>query len=211
MEFSPDVLFRLSVEALIWGLVLGTLSCFMDAIRHIIQKTDAPAFLSEFFRKLPLSNRILPKKARQGLPKALAGVLVFLMDAGLCVIAAVGLILLAFIGSAGRIRMACVLMMLIGFFLVKRLFRRPLQIVSRAVIGLLCILFRYLRFLFLLPFLLVGRAVLLIGRMLLGAIKHRISERNEARYRKRETLRIMSAAQHGFSCIPSVFSDAREP
>jgi hypothetical protein len=101
-------------------------------------------------------------------------------------------------------------MMLIGFFLVKRLFRRPIQTVSRAVIGLLCILFRYLRFLFLLPFLLVGRAVLLIGRMLLGTIKHRISERNEARYRERETLRMMKEAEQGFSCIPSVFSDAKE-
>ena len=211
MEFSPDVLFRLSVEALIWGLVLGTLSCFMDAIRHIIQKTDAPAFLSEFFRKLPLSNRILPKKARQGLPKALAGALVFLMDAGLCVIAAVGLILLAFVGSEGRIRMITVLMMLCGFFLPKHLFRRPICTVFGAVISLLRILFGYIRFLLLFPLLMVGRAVLSIGRMLLGKIKRRISEGREARYRKRETLRIMSAAQHGFSCIPSVFSDAREP
>lgn len=210
MEFSPDTLFRLSAEAWIWGLILGTLSFFTDAIRHVILKADTPAFHADFFRKLPLSDRILPKKARHGFLNVLTEILIFLMDVGLSVTAAIGLLLLAFIGSAGRIRMACVLMMLIGFFLVKRLFRRPIQIVSRAVIGLLCILFRYLRFLLLLPFLLVGRAVLLIGRMLLGAIKHRISERNEARYRERETLRMMKEAEQGFSCIPSVFSDAKE-
>lgn len=210
MEFSPDTLFRLSAEAWIWGLILGTLSFFTDAIRHVILKADAPAFRADFFRKLPLSDRILPKKARHGFLNVLTEILIFLMDVGLSVTAAIGLLLLAFIGSAGRIRMACVLMMLIGFFLVKRLFRRPIQTVSRAVIGLLCILFRYLRFLLLLPFLLVGRAVLLIGRMLLGAIKHRISARNEARYRERETLRMMKEAEQGFSCIPSVFSDAKE-
>lgn len=206
MEFSPDVLFRLSLEALIWGLILGIISCFTDAIRCMLMKMEDHTPRFKKLRALPFLGRAFPKQPRRGCPKVLSRLLVFLLDVGLCVTAAIGLVLLSWIGCEGRIRMVFVLMMLCGFFLLKRLLHRPIRILFGIVTGLLYLILIYARFLLLLPFRLVGCALLRALRCLHRKVGGRITEARESSFRKRETIRILDRAKNGFSCIPSVFS-----
>ena len=194
MGYSPEALFRLFLESVLFGGILGIVYGLMPLLRLILFESCVIRISERLERQLRF--RAKASCSESMVRSHLIRISVFLEDLLFCLTAAVGLLLLAFVGNEGRIRWLLPIGMLIGFLLFRVMLGRPMA----RLLGYLAFTVRFLALCLTYPIRLIAGVVCEAVLRVYGAIRDKRQERAERRFREREAERILSLAERGFGC-----------
>lgn len=202
MEYSPQALAGLIVQAVILGLTLGFFYSVLCVVRILFtagSTSEAERKLSEICFPLIGKASVARKTRRCG--HFFVWILTFFQDILFCLSASVGILLLAFVGNQGRIRWFLLVGSLIGFLLFFKTLGKLIAYFSEWISAGLHVVFRYVWFLLFFPL----RALFDVLRKLICNLTEKMERKRRSKrdvaFRKAEMSRLLSAASEGFGCI----------
>ncbi len=201
MEYSPKLLMSLTAEAFILGVVLGLLYSLLRFSRVLLGECvpERQVRLPRFW----VSERKSVKSDRN-ISRGLISLLCFWEDILFCLCAAVGIILLAYVGNNGRIRWFILLGTAVGFacytLTLGKLFSYAFELLA-AVVRLLC---RYVVFILLYPLRAAGKGIRILFSFLIGRLRVQIRKRKNKRFHALQMRTLLAAASEGFGSFESL-------
>jgi len=206
MEFSPEALARITLESLLWGSVLGIFSAVSEYLRLLISKDPNrfPNHLS--IQKCPLIGSYVKQSSRK--TKFFLNITTFFLDFFLCILAAVGILLLSFIGNEGRIRLIFVIMMLFGFLTMRAVGRKRIILILRYICFFLYVMALYIAFFALFPFRCIFRKICKYIAAFVQRMRCHIRIKREQHFSEKEKTRVLALAENGFGCLSAIAKDA---
>lgn len=203
MEYSPKLLASLTIQAFIFGGVLGLLYSLLRLSRilfgervHSVSKMQIqlPRFAAE--RSKALTERKLTR--------GMLFLLRFLEDVLFCITAGVGIILLAYVGNNGRIRWFILLGTALGYTCYALTLGKLFSYVSELLSMVLRLIFRSTVFVLLFPIRVAARGIRRLLTVLSRRLQTRIRKRRDAKYHALQMKALLAASAEGFDCIRCV-------
>ncbi|MBR2907340.1 MAG: spore cortex biosynthesis protein YabQ [Clostridia bacterium] len=208
MEYSPKLLASLTVQSIILGFALGVLYSLLQFSRILLGERAGSAFS----QKAKLPRFLVAKQSRAFTEKGLMrGILFFLRFSGdvlFCLSAAIGIILLAYVGNNGRIRWFILLGTALGYtsytLTVGRLFSYFSQLLALMVRLVLGYAVRALLF----PLKTVWKGIRSLYGVVLKRCRACIRQKRDARFHTLQMKALLASAEMGFDCMMYVGLEA---
>lgn len=202
MEFSPKLLAGLVVQAIILGGVLGFLYSLLRISRVLLGGRGQYPVSRKFEEtEFPIIGKCLLKRKKRRSARIFLMLIAFLEDVLFCVIVALGIVLLAYVGNNGRIRWFMPLGVLCGFVLFELTAGRIIAAFSELLAVVIRLFVRYLIFFVLFPFKAVSKRVAVLMNAAIQGIRARLHAVRDRKFHEEETRRLLSAASVGFFCM----------
>ena len=201
MEYSPKLLMSLTAEALILGVVLGLLYSLLRFSRVLLgecvpeRQVRLPRFLASEQKSVKSDRKV---------SRGLTCLLRFFEDALFCCSAAVGIILLAYVGNNGRIRWFILLGTAVGFACYTLTFGKLFSFASELLAAVVRFLFRYVVFVLLYPLRTVGKGIRILFSFFAERLRVQIRKRKNERFHALQMKTLLLAASEGFGSFESL-------
>ena len=211
MEIIPEQFWRLFAESLFLGFTLGTVYCILSSARILLctgKQTSLRLSISKC--SFPWIRNPFMFREKSQRSSWFRFMLPILFDVAFCIFAAVGTILLAFVGNHGRIRWFIPLGICIGFTVTRALLTNATTILLDCLLVVCKIVLSYLLFLLVLPIKLLIRIGTSVIRRLLVCTGNRLRNHTEQIFRKKRIPELKALALKGFGCLEAYEKPSEE-